>query len=78
MQTLHEGQDGGCSQIQAAEGVFGVTGNRTDGHDLRCERSHTDPSRCTCRVCGGRRHGIAAVRDRLGFDEPPPEETETP
>jgi hypothetical protein len=41
----------------------------SDGHNPRCEHSKTDPSRCTCRVCGGRRHGIAAVRERLGFEE---------
>jgi hypothetical protein len=52
---------------------------RTDGHDLRCERSQTDPSRCTCQVCGGRRHGIAAVRERPGFETADqPEKTEQP
>lgn len=37
-------------------------------HDLRCERSKTDPRRCRCE-CAGRQHGILAVRERLALDE---------
>jgi hypothetical protein len=29
-------------------------------HNLRCEHSTSDPQRCRCADCGGRKHGIQA------------------
>jgi ribosomal protein L34E len=38
------------------------------GHDLRCERSKTDPRRCRC-DCNGTLHGVERVRQQVLADK---------